>query len=112
MIKRIDQYVRVNKLLFTEVDLSQVEDPHLQRYMLNFLEIITAISSVLLIKSGTPEHLRMKDELWRFIERESPYAYKQLRRRLLGRITHFRTRAGRGAVKLVYSISRKIYGFN
>ena len=112
MIRRIDQYVRVNRLLFTQVDISRIGDPHLRRYMLNFLEIITAVSSVLLIKSGTPEHLRMKDELWRFIEQESPYAYRRLRRRILGRILNFNTRAGRGVAKLVYTVSRMIYGFN
>ena len=112
MIRRIDQFIKVNKLLFTEVDLNEVSDPHLYRYMLNFLEIITAISSVMLIKSGTPEHLRMKDELWTFIRRENPKIYRHLRRRLLGRMMHLHTRSGRAAVVFVYKITQKIYGFN
>ena len=112
MIKRIDQFIRVNKLLFTDVDLSAITDEHLYRYMLNFLEIITTISSVMLIKSGTPEHLRMKDELWSFIRREKPEVYRRLRRRLLGRMMHLRTKPGRKAVVFVYKIARKVYGFN
>ena len=112
MIRRIDQFIKVNKLMFTDVDLNEIADEHLYRYMLNFLEIITTISSVMLIKSGTPEHLRMKDELWAFIRREKPEVYKKLRRRFLGRMMHLKTRPGRATVVLVYKISRKIYGFN
>lgn len=112
MIRRIDQFIKVNKLLFTEVDLDEVADPHLKKYMLNFLEIITAISSVMLIKSGTPEHLQMKDELWTFVEREKPEVYQYLRRRLLGRMMHLHTRSGRAAVIFVYKIAQKVFGFN
>ena len=112
MIRRIDQYIKVNKLLFTEVDLDAISDPHLYRYMLNFLEIITSVSSVMLIKAGTKEHLRKKDELWAFIKKESPAAYRHLRRRILGRSVNFRSRPGRMAVLAAYRISRKIYGFN
>ena len=112
MIRRIDQYVRVNKLLITGVDLEKVTDPHLRRYMLNFLEIITAASSALLIEAGTPDHLAMKDELWRFIERESPYAYRHLRKRMIGRLVNRRDPFCRSLVRLIYRISQKIYGFN
>ena len=112
MIRRIDQFIKVNKLMFSEVDLDAVTDPHLYRYMLNFLEIITTISSVMLIKSGTPEHQKMKDELWAFIQQEKPEIYAKLRRRLLGRMMHLHTRSGRAAVLFVYKVSQKIYGFN
>ena len=112
MIRRIDQYIKVNKLLFTEVDLNTIDDPNLYRYMLNFLEIITSVSCVMLIKAGTREHLRKKDELWTFIKRENPTAYRHLRRRLLGRAVNLRTRPGHTAVMVAYRISRKIYGFN
>ena len=112
MIRRIDQFIKVNKLMFTEVNLSDVRNPHLYRYMLNFLEIITTISCVMLIKSGTPENLRKKDELWDFIRTECPDVYARLRRRLLGRMMHLKTRSGRAAVVMAYKLSRRIYGFN
>ena len=112
MIRRIDQFIYVNKLMFTEVDLNAITDPHLYRYMLNFLEIITAISCVMLMKGGTPEHLRKRDELWRFIQQEKPEIHEKLRKRLLGRMIRFRTRAGRTAVLFAYKVSQRIYGFN
>ena len=73
MISRLDQQTRVNRLMFdyyadpaTQEIISQ-EKP-LQRYMYNYLEIITVVSSILAILSGTPEHLQMKDELWQYVE--------------------------------------------
>ena len=112
MIRRIDQYIRVNELMVAQVDPMAIDDPHLRRYMLNFLEIITAVSSVMLIRSGTTENLAKRDALWDFIRRTRPQVYRQLRRRILGRIVRFRTRPGRRAVILIYRISRRIYGFN
>ena len=48
MIRRIDQQLRVNRLMLAQVDLDQVENKRLRRYLLNYLEIITTISTVLL----------------------------------------------------------------
>ena len=112
MLRRIDQYLLVNRLMFSQVDLNGVEDVHLRRYMLSFLEIVTTVSSVLLIKSGTEESLRKKDELWAFIRKTDPVSYRRLRKRILGRMMHFRSRPGRGAVLLAYKLSQRIYGFN
>ena len=112
MIRRIDQALLVNRMLVETVDPYTVEDVHKRRYMLNFLEIVTTVSSVLLLKAGTPEHLRKKEDLWAFIEKTNPRVYRTLRRRILGRILHLPGRFGRGAAIAGYRISRKIFGFN
>lgn len=52
MIRRIDQQLRVNRLMLAQVDLDQVENKRLRRYLLNYLEIITTISTVLLFRAG------------------------------------------------------------
>lgn len=63
MIRRIDQQIKVNKLMLEKVDLQSIENEKLYRYMLNYLEIITVVSGVLLIRSGTKENLEKKKEL-------------------------------------------------
>ena len=112
MIKRIDQYLRVNRLLVSSVDPFTVSDPHLVKYMLNFLEIITTVSSVLLTKSGTAENMKKKKDLWAFIQSENPRVYRVLRHRLLGVLTHLPGKAGRLVIIGGYKLARKIYGFN
>lgn len=112
MIRRIDQALLVNRLLFTQADPMAVGDGHKKEYMLNFLEIVTAVSSVLLTKSNTPENLQKKKELWAFIGRENPAVYRELRQRLLGRLLHLPGRPGRAVMMGGYRITRKIFGFN
>ena len=112
MIRRIDQALRVNRMLVAAVDPYTVEPPCRRNYMINYLEIVTTVSSVLLTKSGTEENLRNKQELWDYIREENPGLYQDLRRRLLGRLVHLRGKAGRWVIVAGYRAARKIFGFN
>ena len=112
MIRRIDQQLRVNKLMMEQVDLEHIENKRQQETILNYHEIITAVSSILLIISGTPEHLKMKDELWEYIRTEHPWEYEQLRYKPAGRLLHLPGKAGRNIDKGLYKILNKIFHFN
>lgn len=112
MIRRIDQALKVNKLMVTEVNLGQVDDRHLRNYMRNYLEIVTNVSSVLLTKSGTKENLDKKKELWGFIRQHDPSLYYELRYRFLGSLIHLPGFFGRRITLLGYRVTQKILGFN
>ena len=112
MIRRIDQALLVNRLLVSQVDPYQVDDVHKRRYMLNFLEIVTTVSTVLLTKSGTDENLQKRTELWEYIQKENPKTYQRLRYGLAGRLMHLPSRAGRTVMVSGYKIAQKIFGFN
>lgn len=112
MIRRIDQALLVNRLLVSQADPYAIGDVHKRRYMLNFLEIVTTVSTVLLTKSGTEENLQKKAELWAFIQKENPRIYKRLRRSLLGGLLHLPGPGGRAVMIGGYKVCRKIFGFN
>ena len=112
LLKRIDQYLTVNRLLVSGVDPYTVASKKLRRYMLNFLEIITVASSALLTIPGTEESDRKKTELWDYIQKTNPKVYQELRHRLLGRIIHLPGKFGRWAVIGGYRLSQRIFGFN
>lgn len=112
MIRRIDQQIKVNKIMIDQVHLENVENEKLRQYMLNFLEIITVISSFFLILSGTPENLEKKKELWEYIKGKDLQAYKEIRSRTLGRLINLPGRPGRGISLLVYRVSQRLIGFN
>ena len=112
MIRRIDQALRVNRLLVSETDPTTITNPQKRRYMLNYLEIVTTVSSVLLIKSGTEENLQKKKELWDYIQKENPRVWKILRHRLMGRLLHLPGKGGRAVIIGGYKICQKIFGFN
>lgn len=112
MIRRIDQQLRVNRLMFQQVDLEQVENLRLRRYLLNYLEIVTTVSSILLLRSGTPEHLALERSFWEEMERDYPKHYALLSRRLFGRVLNSPNPASCWFALQVYRLSQKIFGFN
>lgn len=61
MIERIDQQLLVNKMMVTAIDINTIESQNKKAYMLNYLEIITMISSVLLMRSHTAENRAKKN---------------------------------------------------
>ena len=95
MIRRIDQQLRVNRLMLAQVDLDQVENKRLRRYLLNYLEIITTISTVLLFRAGDKEHLEKARAFWRDMARDYPRHYQLLSRRLFGRVLNMPGPGGR-----------------
>ena len=57
MIGRIDQQLLVTKLMLGYYDVTKIANRKLRHYMIQYLEIMMTISSVLAIKSGTEENL-------------------------------------------------------
>ena len=112
MIRRLDQQLRVNRQMLADVDLMAIDHPKKRSYMRNYLEIITAISSVFLTKSGTPEHLQQKAELWAEMREKYPAIYKNLRWRPLGVLTNLPGKLGRAITIAGYKASQKVFGFN
>lgn len=112
MIRRIDQALLVNRLLISAFDPLTVPNRHRQAYLINYLEIVTTVSSVLLLKSDTPENLKKKEELWNYLNQHNPKLYQLLRHRLLGRLLHLPGRFGRSVAVTGYKIAQKIFGFN
>ena len=98
MIGRIDQQIKVNKLM---VDYMAEKKPlvgknkKVFKYMLSYLDIITTVSSILLIRSGTEENLEKKKELWSYIEKKDRGLYRKLRYGLLGQCMNLPGKGGR-----------------
>lgn len=80
MIGRIDQQIKVNKLMIDLYDLWKIPNKRLRHYMFNDLEIITVISTVMLIRSGTKENLEKKRELWGYIKQQDLRLFHNLLR--------------------------------
>ncbi len=112
MISRIDQQLLVNRRMMTDVDLEQVEEPSLRAYLFNYFEIITAISSILCIRSGSKENIEKKNALWDDIKAHSPKIYRKLKRRFMGWGVTKDNLLMNGVCTVIYKASQKIFGFN
>lgn len=113
MIKRIDQQLRVNKLMIDSYCLlDNVTSKRLAKYMTNYLSMMMTISSVLLQISGTDENLRKKAELWSYLKEKDERLYFYLRYRFLGTVSNLPGKMGRRITKRLYHLTRRIYKFN
>lgn len=113
MIKRIDQQIHVNKLMIDSHNLmDNVQNMRLRNYMMNYLSIMMAISSVFLQISATEENLKKKAELWSYLKDRNEKLYFRLRYRFLGAISNPPGKVARIMTIRLYRIMRKIYKFN
>lgn len=116
MIGRIDQQIRVNKLLidyFVKMkNNSAMNNKKLRNYMIGFLDIITTVSSIMLIRSDTVENLEKKKELWKYIKLKDRCLFHKLRYGLLGGSMNLPGKGGRKISIEGYKICRRLFNFN
>lgn len=115
MIARIDQQIKVNKIMidyFVDKKQEIMKDKRLYQYMRNYLEIITTVSSVLLIRSGTEENLAKKKELWQYLKSRDRGLFLWLRHGIMGNAMNLPGRGGRKISVGGYRICQKIFKFN
>lgn len=111
MISRIDQQIRVTKLMVECYDILQIKDRKLRNYMVKYLAMMMTISSVFLIKSGTDEHLEKKQELWEYLKNYDMELYKEVNSVLIAKSMKLPGKSGRKIIIMGYKLSKKIYGF-
>lgn len=114
MITRVDQQLRVTKLMIASHDLHQLsrENRKLGRYMVNYLAMMMSISSIFLLLADTEDALEKRDELWGYLRSVDPYLSKILKYRSFSAFTNFPGYQGRRLSVSIYRLARRIYKFN
>lgn len=113
LIARIEQQIRVTKLVAESVDLNAVKRkyPKLANYMCRNISIMMAISSIHLLLRGDEGARTRHLELWADIKRSNPGLYYRLRFTKLSGFTNLPGRIGKLATVGGYRLARKIYQF-
>ena len=113
IMKRIDQHIRVTKILIESFDINVLEktQPKLYNYSLSYLSIMMAINSIYLIKIGTKESWQKKKELWDYLKQKDIKTYKKCKHRFTGLVATENRFVG-WICKSIYIIARKIFKFN
>lgn len=112
MIGRIDQQILVTKLMLGYYDLGKIRPRKLRHYMMQYLEIMMTISSMLAIRSNDPENFKKKKELWQYLRKQNFPLYLRLRWGFLGQGVNLPGKSGRKIFSVCYKITQKFYGFN
>lgn len=112
MIRRIDQQLFVNRIMIDTIAGAKNIEKNIRRYMLRYLDIIMAVSSIMLIRSGTEENLNKKKDLWKYLKNADIRIYRKLYRGILGRGVNLPGGSGRKIAVEIYKVVQKLYGFN
>lgn len=114
LMQRIDQQIRVTKLVSNCTDLEKVgkKYPRLASYLTRNISIMMAISSIHLLLIGTPEAMKKREMLWNYVKNHDHRLYFKLKRRSLSGFTCLPGKIGAGITLAGYRAARKIYQFN
>ena len=112
MIGRIDQQIRVTKLMLGYYDVTKIQNRKLRHYMVRYLEIMMVICSILAIRSGEEENMEKKKELWESVRKTNMALYLRLRWGFLGQGMNLPGKGGRSLSIAGYKIAQKFFGFN
>ena len=114
LMKRIDQQIRVTKLVSVCTDLNKLRrrNPRLANYLTRNISIMMAISSIHLLLIGTPEAFKKREMLWNYVKNHDPRLYAVLKRRTVSGFTYLPGRAGAALTLAGYRAARKLYQFN
>ena len=114
MVRRVDQQLRVTRIMLacpSPYDLPE-RQKNLASYMLNYLSMMVAISSVFLTISGTPESLEKKAQLWKELSEGDPRLYRRMKLFSVSAFTNLPGGLGNHLTVLLYRGVQKIYKFN
>ena len=113
MVSRYRQQLRISKIMFEALHLyDEVESQPLRAYMLNYLTMMMAISSLFGHMSDEPESDQLVDELWRDLKAFDEHMYNHARHNFLGVGTNLPGKVGKRLTAALYRTARKIFKFN
>ncbi len=112
MISRIDQQLLVTRMMIEATNIAFRDVPRRYAYQIKYLTMVIVVSSILLIRAGTPQALAKKDELWQTFKQAKPWLYHDVSHTLLGWLIQRKSTPGRWLLSLLYSLSQRIFSFN
>ena len=105
MIGRVDEQIKVTKMMIDFFDPLTIEPKSLQKYLIHYLDIMLTISTILLKLANTKEANLKSKELWNYLKEKNKSVYKKLKIARLAKLPRFISVPG-------YKIARKIFKFN
>ncbi len=114
MVKRVDQQIRVTKIMTECQDLVEVGKryPKLSKYMFRYLAMMYTICSILLVIDGSDEALVKREQLWAELKAKDESLFKKLRYHSLALLVNLPGAVGRKLGICGYRISQKLFKFN
>ncbi|MDO5126775.1 MAG: glycosyltransferase family 2 protein [Eubacteriales bacterium] len=112
MVKRIDQQLLVNRTLIEFFSQHKDVNKQMFKFLLQYLDMMMCVASVICIVSDDKELLAKKKDLWKFLKNTDKELYRKLRTSVFGITMNLPGRFGRFLSKSGYHLMQKLFGFN
>ena len=114
MITRVDQQIKVTKIMLSCMDLESIKKNSIKlyKYLLQMLSMMMVISDVYLLMKKNKKAQEQRKELWNYVKELNPTLYHILRYKSLAGLTYIPTKVGNFITLNGYKIAKKIYKFN
>ena len=112
MISRLDQQYRVTKIMLYDVNLKKIKSHKLYTYMINYMTIIMAVTTIFSILSKNEYWYKEKEKLWKELSKRNKKLYNSLMLCFPSFFINLPGKAGRKIAVGGYKIFQHIYGFN
>ena len=111
-VRRLDQQLRVNRLMIDELATDAVRSPALTRYLLHYLSIVTSVSLTFCVLAGTDAARAQGRDLLAHLKAANPAGYRAYRRSPMNVILSARGPGSHRFIRTTYRVVRKRFGFN
>lgn len=112
MLSRIDQQIRITKVMIDSVDVTAIKNKRLRNYMKNYLSMMMCICSVFLRMEKTDENEAKRADIWAYLRAKDENLYYDVRHSVLNLATNIPSDVGRMVGITGYHIAQKIFKFN
>ena len=112
MMGRMDQQLRITRIMIDAVDVTALENKRLRRYMEKYLSMMMTICTVFLRLRRTKEDEEKRLGIWRYLKHTDPRLYRHVRLDFLNMSTNLPTRVGREIGIGGYHLAQKLFKFN
>ena len=105
MVSRVDQQIKVTKMMIDFFDPLKIEPKSLQEYLIHYLDIMMTVSTILCKLAKTKEAEEKIDDLWEYLRSKNEKVLKKLKVAKLAKLPRVISIPG-------YRLARKIFKFN
>ncbi len=112
MLSRLDQQLRVTRIMIDTVDVEAIENKRLRHYMENYLSMMMTICSIFLRMRNQPGDKEALDGIWEYLRDADPALYRRVRLKVLNLGANLPTELGRRIGIGGYHVAQRIFKFN
>ncbi|MCL2136599.1 MAG: glycosyltransferase family 2 protein [Coriobacteriia bacterium] len=112
MVSRIDQQLRITRIMLEAYQLQEIKPPQLSDYMSQYLLMMLTICTVFLRLSDLPNKEGLRKGIWQSLKEHDLKTYYRLRGSALGLLANLPGKCGEALAIGGYRISQRLFPFN